>query len=538
MMERPQLGRVNSAPQLGLEPRYSVSLLEVSDIEQTQSETSDSCIPITDKRVLLKMNRMSEPIMLKNNGNMVWNMENEIKILKKKLHERGSKINEQEREIHEQESKIEEQRNKIHEQKGKINELKSKIHELEISRMPFSKRVSAMPNVWDSVHSSRISFLSNDIVPFSKRISPRPNVWDSVHSSRISFRSNDIEFTSPINNRFHQDCIEFEDDFVELPDLSDWEWIRTNTEEGCVVDDKHMKKLEGSELNNCIGELVMDFGKICYGTATLVWYGLDSPTFFLLTCAHNILRTTKLGQYIWPSKVTFYRGRSGSECISKHKVTVGFIHPRYKDLHKDLGEDTIYEGVDIAICFFKESSDKDFGKLKNNMEIDDLLQLEKRWHSSSKGDEITVTGYPGKSGHFQYSMDGNIDEIQNSKHESKNSTSPTKVGKILTYNNLNTTCGQSGSPVIYKSKIVGIHVGYNELECVNVSTFVTLDIQEWIQDKIKAWRQKQKKPAVDDYLDEKELESKLNQSEKSTVQVSCAKNPPVRGGSASCCTYL
>jgi len=280
-------------------------------------------------------------------------------------------------------------------------------------------------------------------------LSPRPK-WDSIRSaSYISFWGSDI------NN------------------LSEWELIRTNTEGGC-----------GSKVNNCIGELAMDFGKKYYGTATLVWYGLDSPTFFLLTCAHNILRRTKSGEYIHPLWVTFYRGWCGLQCISKHEMRDAYIHPRYKDLHKDLHEDTIYEGVDIAICFFKKNSDKEFGKLKKHVEIDDLMQLEKPWHSSSKGHKNTDTGYPGKSGHIQDSMNGTSNEIKNSKYEIKNSTSPTKVGKILTYSNLNKKSGQSGSPVIYKSKIVGVHLGYNKSPGVNVSTLVTPDIREWIQGKI------------------------------------------------------
>merc|ERR1719193_1382899 len=144
-----------------------------------------------------------------------------------------------------------------------------------------------------------------------------------------------------------------------------------------------MIKLGGSVLNSCIGELVMDFGRKYYVTATLVLYGSDSRTFFLLTCAHNILRRTKSGWYANPSKITFYRGRSGLDCICKHQVRYGYVHPRYKDLLRDLDDDTIW-GVDIAICFFKKNSDKDCGKLKNK-EIYDLLQFEKPWASSSKG---------------------------------------------------------------------------------------------------------------------------------------------------------
>jgi len=84
-------------------------------------------------------------------------------------------------------------------------------------------------------------------------------------------------------------------------------------------------------------------------------------------------------------------------------------------------------------------------------------------------------------------------------------------------------------------------VRYNELDGANVETFVSQAIQEWIQGKLKDWRQAFEKWAAHDGLGENptklmESEGCWNYWEKLTVQDCCADNSSVTGRSIYCCT--
>ena len=55
------------------------------------------------------------------------------------------------------------------------------------------------------------------------------------------------------------------------------------------------------------------------------------------------------------------------------------------------------------------------------------------------------------------------------------------------YDDLNTSGGQNGAPV-YKIVgenyfIIGIHVGYSEVENANVAVVITPALEDWIDDK-------------------------------------------------------
>jgi len=388
-------------------------------------------------------------ILIRDQEDVVRDMKHEIEELKKKWHEQEIKIYQQGREADEHVRKINWQQNKISELERSVKIL---------SRGVLSEDQNKLSNEQERV-------LSKD---------------------GYSFRSNVIELHSP--NSCDRDCIEFGNCFVELADSeeSETELIFPSYQEGHVVDvlgDQHElgRKLGENDVHECIGELVMSFsGKRMYGTATLVWHDSDRPTFFLLTCAHNILRRTRREDWIAPIDVTFYRGRWGkNEFLSRHEVRKGFVHPNYKTLYEKYGERSMYQGADVAVCFFYEGLDNEFRQLKNNRKIDDLLQLKKSWNNSSRDDDLNITGYPDGL-HCQYSMDGNVNEIKFGCG-----------GKVLTYKNINTSTGHSGSPVMCESKIVGVHVGHSWEYNYNVATYVTPAIRQWMQDKINEVSQKQ-----------------------------------------------
>jgi hypothetical protein len=98
------------------------------------------------------------------------------------------------------------------------------------------------------------------------------------------------------------------------------------------------------------------------------------------------------------------------------------------------------------------------------------------------GDTITVVGYPEEYSGDVYKMQGTITMI-----ESPNPESPHL--KLIYYDNINTTPGQSGSPVFLhkdnKYYIIGIHVGYDNYHKMNVATGITKEIFTWIVETYK-----------------------------------------------------
>jgi len=251
-------------------------------------------------------------------------------------------------------------------------------------------------------------------------------------------------------------------------------------------DDEQRNKLGKSDRNKYIGQLIMMFpvnsnGKyeLFCGSACLVQH---EGAIILLTCAHNVCQYIKGGRSFRMAKtVTFYRGRCGDEYLSRHQVRFSHIHPHYKSSFEINGKHNIYDGVDIAICFLRW--DEELKKLKSKWEMDD--NFPRLWTPPNKSYdfkdnmEINVTGYPGRSQYskHRYSMDGHGYQIQRSHTKELN-------GHILTYKDLDTTKGQSGSPVMSDNKIVGVHPGCSPEDKVNVATFTTSHMLTWIGESI------------------------------------------------------
>jgi len=251
-------------------------------------------------------------------------------------------------------------------------------------------------------------------------------------------------------------------------------------------DDEQRNKLGKSDRNKYIGQLIMMFpvnsnGKyeLFCGSACLVQH---EGAIILLTCAHNVCQYIKGGRSFRMAKtVTFYRGRCGDEYLSRHQVRFSHIHPHYKSSFEINGKHNIYDGVDIAICFLRW--DEELKKLKSKWEMDD--NFPRLWTPPNKSYDfddnmkINVTGYPAESrfSMHQYSMDGHANEIQRSHTKELN-------GHILTYKDLDTTKGQSGSPVMSDNKIVGVHAGSSYKDKVNVATFITSHMLTWIGSSI------------------------------------------------------
>jgi len=278
---------------------------------------------------------------------------------------------------------------------------------------------------------------------------------------------------SPVTS-FDVEYKELEQGFLELNDTP---ILGDDGKEMYVLgnkDNELRKKLGKSDRNKYIGFLVMKFGKYgtSYGSACLVKH---EGAFILLTCAHNVCQHFKSG-FKKATKVTFYRGRYGEEWLSKHQVRFYVIHPHYTESFNVNGKHNIFDGVDIAICFLRW--DEELEKQKSKWEMDD--NFPRLWTPPKSYDfddnmKINVTGYPAGSQYcmHQYSMDGNANEIQRSHTKEIE-------GHILTYKDLDTTEGQSGSPVMSDNKIVGVHSRCIKEDKVNVATFINSHMLTWI----------------------------------------------------------
>lgn len=97
----------------------------------------------------------------------------------------------------------------------------------------------------------------------------------------------------------------------------------------------------------------------------------------------------------------------------------------------------------------------------------------------SKGSTIEVIGYPGEKESRLYRMQGTIHD-----------TTKYSGGKdIMLYNDLDTTGGQSGSPVFKITsygtyELVGIHVAYISAQGVNFATSITKELKDWLINKL------------------------------------------------------
>jgi len=112
-----------------------------------------------------------------------------------------------------------------------------------------------------------------------------------------------------------------------------------------------------------------------------------------------------------------------------------------------------------------------------------------------EGGQLSVIGYPGdyageNGGGRQAGMDGTVDKVY-----------PAPLGFLITYKDLDTTGGQSGSPVFYKVQhdkewgrshnsdtpyqwfLVGVHVGTDGH--VNVATAITPEVLSWTEEVLQ-----------------------------------------------------
>lgn len=165
------------------------------------------------------------------------------------------------------------------------------------------------------------------------------------------------------------------------------------------------------------------------GTATLMQD--KSGVLFFVTCAHNVVRHTSDGMKE-PDAVWLYLARDGEGTYANKIQAKWFSYfPGYEK------NPSIFSGCDFAIIGF----DNDGFEVQQN-DADDAWGEISDWRPD-RGQKISVCGYPGSYAGANangklYGMDGTVASTKDARRR----------GWLITYKDLDTSGGQSGSAVL------------------------------------------------------------------------------------------
>ena len=225
-----------------------------------------------------------------------------------------------------------------------------------------------------------------------------------------------------------------------------------------------------------IGLLRMQFGKdadseFFHGTATIIADGR-----YVLTCAHNLVeqkispKKDQTPNFMYAQDVWFEirvnKADGGSDIIKRYNVSKYFIHHRY------LNNPTCHSGFDLAICVLDiPRDDRIIPEIRQNYGLPSL--------STNAGTKkIAVVGFPEEFEGEKWGMEANVpDDKESEWHQFLDNKR-----EILVYNFVDTTNGQSGSPVMCESgHIIGVHTGGTSAQKKNLATYLDSSKMQWIK---------------------------------------------------------
>lgn len=223
-----------------------------------------------------------------------------------------------------------------------------------------------------------------------------------------------------------------------------------------------------------IGLLRVNFGgKIYTGTASLIIDGR-----FLLTCAHNVIDYDPIDRkFVWPTSAWFElrNGKERDAVEYRSAVYKAAVYPDY------LKEPEPHSGFDLALCWIQEP--------------DEVVKKLYSWYNEYmprplsgeySTDAVAVVGFPTEHKGEKWGM---VAEVPRSNKEDwKFSKNDQK--KCLVYNFIDTSPGQSGSPVSGNGAkdVIGVHTGGSVNK--NWATYLNPKKLEWIADRVGATIQK------------------------------------------------
>jgi len=212
----------------------------------------------------------------------------------------------------------------------------------------------------------------------------------------------------------------------------------------------------------------------------------------VLSCAHNFVGVSVTGDKVNFHKPLFYCMRHGENNWSEKfllNVNEVRVHPSHNG--------NPASGFDIAVCSVTQKMGP--GKVNPKQKIQQLgaIRDDAQWYRGElykkikKGLSIEIAGYPAEKNKrgYPYAQTGVIKEV-----------SRTKEGGYLLWHNVDTTPGNSGSPIfvtdksflqIYRDKwkapkvvdkvIVGVHTGSDPVRGMNFGTLITDSLSAWIR---------------------------------------------------------
>lgn len=221
-----------------------------------------------------------------------------------------------------------------------------------------------------------------------------------------------------------------------------------------------------------IGLLRMVFnGKVFVGTATLIAGGEC-----LLTCAHNLIDHDPITKKFKKADVVWFEIRNnnqedGSTLIKRYNVKNRVVHPSY------FKNPETSSGFDLALCWIDVPEDD------NTLKNGSYNCLSNPVVEANVNTIASVVGFPCEREGEKWGMVGSVNILDDETTRQHN--------EILMYEEIDTTEGQSGSPVMLDSskKIIGVHTGGNLVKGVNWATLITTDKLRWIEEQIRSSRQ-------------------------------------------------
>lgn len=238
-----------------------------------------------------------------------------------------------------------------------------------------------------------------------------------------------------------------------------------------------------------IGQMHMEWGDKCYvGTGTIISYDDKTKTGHILTCAHNVYDgdTKKYANKLW-----FSLKDKENKLLVRFEINNYYVYPPYLKMPSCSG------GADIAICtFIYKDMEHQLKKYKQytgymgenaltaclwTSEIDTVFGQKDR----TRFDSFSIVGYPGEKKGELWGQ--KIEEYGSSDAKGLKCTAT-----LVTYSTVDTTGGQSGSPILcnvgdfgeeggFTDKMIcGVHTGGSSAQGINFGTRITTDIIEWI----------------------------------------------------------
>lgn len=288
---------------------------------------------------------------------------------------------------------------------------------------------------------------------------------------------------------------------ILINQVSFQQYIFIFEDDSSEVNNQSKNFIENDPKIGCIGRLWVDFGAndmIFVGTGALI--RLRNDILGVLTTAHNLIqkRTISSGEVKLKQavEIEFFIGLDGDDnYMHKFHIYNFFVHPGYVQQ-----DDNSCYNIAIALIDLEnvepsleeisiDSSDSDLALKPIGIIPESLISKIGEFRNINElkeKDEIFVGGYPLSCDSKLLGMHGKIDQILNAGngHVEKNTKSsklnkdiseftfvkqstadfqPNEDIKIMTYSNLFTSSGQSGSPVMQQTedgwKIIGIHIG-------------------------------------------------------------------------------